>query len=129
MQLRRRVRVLVADDHASVRENLRYLVDAEPDLSCVAVARNGRQCLALCAELQPDVLVVDHDMPDLDGLMVTRILERMQPHIRVIVYTLSADICSVAQASGAVACIPKDAPYELLLRAIRHGAAVGSPVA
>jgi DNA-binding NarL/FixJ family response regulator len=129
VQLKRRVRVLVADDHPSIRENLRYLIDAEPDLSCIGVAKDGRQCIALCSELQPDALVLDHDMPGLDGLVVTRMLERAQPRIRVIVYTLNAEVCSVAQALGAVACITKDAPYESLLRAIRQGAAVGSAVA
>ena len=125
----RQLRVLVADDHPSIRENLRYLIDAEPDLLCVGVTKDGRQALALCSELLPDVIVLDNDMPGLDGITVTRILERMQPRIRVIVYTLNADICSAAQKYGAVACITKDAPYETLLRAIRLGRSSESPAA
>ena len=125
----RQLRVVVADDHPSVRENLRYLIDAEPDLRCVGVTKDGRQALALCSELLPDVIVLDHDMPGLDGLTVARILERMQPRIRVIVYTLNAEICSAAQSYGAVACITKDAPYETLLRAIRQSRASESPAA
>ena len=123
------LRVVVADDHATVRENLRYLIDAERDLRCVGVTRDGRQALALCSELLPDVIVLDHDMPGLDGLTVARILERMRPRIRVIVYTLHEEICSAAQSYGAVACITKDAPYETLLRAIRKSSETRSPAA
>ncbi len=121
--------MVVADDHPSIRENLRYLIDAEPDLRCVGVTKDGRQALALCSELLPDVIVLDNDMPGLDGLTVARILERMRPQIRVIVYTLKAEICSAAQSYGAVACITKDAPYETLLRAIRQSRASESPAA
>ena len=121
--------MVVADDHPSVRENLRYLIDAEADLRCVGVTKDGRQALALCSELLPDVIVLDHDLPGLDGLTVARILQRMRPRIRVIVYTLHEEICSAAQSYGAVACITKDAPYETLLRAIRQGSAAKSSVA
>lgn len=120
------LRVLVADDHPSVRENLRYLINAESDLVCVGAAKDGRQCLALCAELMPDVLVLDYEMPGLDGLSTASILGRLQPRIRVIVYTLDAEVCSVAQSFGAVACISKDTPYESLLGAIRQRRATDS---
>jgi DNA-binding NarL/FixJ family response regulator len=123
------IRVLVADDHPSIRENLRYLINAESDLLCVGVAKNGNECLALCMELKPDVLVLDHDMPGADGLVVARTLRRVQPRLRIIVYTLNSDMCSVAEASGAVACITKDAPYGSLLRAIRQRALARSPAA
>ena len=121
-----KLRVLVADDHPSVRENLRYLINAEDDLVCVGAAKDGRQCLALCAELRPNVLVLDYEMPGLDGLSTASALNRLQPRIRVIVYTLDADVCTVAQAHGAVACISKDAPYDSLLSAIRQGRATES---
>jgi DNA-binding NarL/FixJ family response regulator len=127
--LSRGVRVLVADDHPSIRENLRYLITAESDLTCVGVAKDGNECIALSLQLKPDVLVLDHDMPGADGLVVARTLRRVQPRLRIIVYTLNADMCSVAEASGAVACISKDAPYEALLRAIRHGATAGAHAA
>lgn len=120
------LRVVVADDHPSVRENLRYLINSEDDLTCVGAAKDGRQCLALCAELMPDVLVLDFEMPGLDGLSTATTLRRLQPRIRVIVYTLDADVCSIAQAQGAVACISKDAPYDSLLAAIRKGRATES---
>lgn len=121
--MRRRLRVLVADDHPSVRENLRYLVDSEDDLQCIGAAKDGHTCWALCMDLQPDVLVVDQDIPGLDGMTIARTINRKLPHIRVILYTMDADICSVAQDFGAAACISKDAPFDHLLSAIRHSAA------
>ena len=128
MQLGRRTRVLVADDHPSIRENLRYLINAEPDMTCVGVAKDGSQCILLCSDLQPDVLVLDHNMPVIDGLTVARTIDRIHPHIRVIVYTLDAEVCSVAQSLGAVACISKDATHETLLRAIRHSIDARVPI-
>lgn len=119
--------MLIADDHPSVRENLRYLINAEDDLQCIRVAKDGHDCLELCLQLRPDVLVVDQDMPGLDGVTIARMLARSMPNLRVIVYTMNSDIYSVAQASGAAACISKDAPYATLLSAIRHGA-VPAPV-
>jgi DNA-binding NarL/FixJ family response regulator len=126
--MRSHLRVLVADDHPSVRENLRYLVDAEDDLECIGAAKNGHQCLSLCMELRPDVLVVDHGIPGLDGVTIARTLERALPSVRVILYTMNAEICSVAQAFGAAACISKDAPFESLLSAVRHGAVASHAV-
>src|SRR5207247_1396463 len=63
-----KIRVLVAENHPSVRENLRYLINAEPDMQCVAVAKNGRQCIELCRQLLPEILVVDEILPGADGL-------------------------------------------------------------
>ena len=118
--MRRPVRVFVADDHPSIRENLRYLIDAEDDMRCIGVAKDGRECLAHCLELQPDVVVVDQEIPGLDGVTIARVLGRELPTVRVILYTLDSDICSVAQSFGAAACVTKDAPFEWLLSAIRH---------
>ena len=74
-----RVRVLVADDHPSVRENLRYLIDSENDLACVGAAKDGPATVQLCQELLPDVLVLDEDMPGADGLRVLKYLRRELP--------------------------------------------------
>lgn len=124
--LARRLRVLVADDHPSVRESLRYLIDAEADLKCVGVVRDGWRCVELCGEIQPDVLVLDHNMPGADGVSVTRTLDRLVPNVRVVMYTLDEEICPVAHAFGAAACVTKDAPHAALLRAIRAAGAIPS---
>jgi DNA-binding NarL/FixJ family response regulator len=117
-----RIRVLVTDDHASVRENLRYLVNAEADMECVGIAKNGIQCVDMCHELAPHVVVLDGDMPGVDGLRVLRHLVRELPDIQVVMYTIESGICEAARWQGAFACVLKDSPYELLIRGIRRAA-------
>src|SRR3989442_5196401 len=124
----RRLRVLVADDHPSVRQNLRYLINAESDLECVGVVKDGARCVELCRELVRDVLVLDNSMPRGDGVTVTRTLARGMPEVRVVMYTLDDEICPVARAFGAVACVSKDSPYEYLLQAIRNSVAAVAPL-
>jgi len=118
-RLGQRLRVLVADDHPSIRENLRYLLDAEGDLECVGVVKEPLRCVDMCLELQPDVLVLDEDMPEIDGLSIARALAQVAPAIRIVMYTFDLDVCDEARAAGAVACVAKHGPYEALLRAIR----------
>ena len=115
-----RIRVVCADDHPSVRENLRYLINAEPDLECVAVGRDGVEAVRACEEQLPDVLVVDEDMPRGTGLDVIQWLSAEMPDLPIILYTLNSEACGKAQALGAAGCIIKDSPYETLLRAIRE---------
>ena len=118
-QLSSRLRVVVADDHPSIRENLRYLLNAERDLVCVGTVKEPLRCVDICLELAPDVLILDKNMPGIDGFAVARVLSREAPGIRIVMYTLDRDVCEAAVAAGAAACVAKDAPHELLLRAIR----------
>jgi len=115
-----RIRIVVADDHPSVRENLRYLLNFEPDLEVIGAARDGREALQLTLDLRPDVLVVDHEMPILTGLAVTQRLRREHPSVHVVVYTAEGAICEQARRAGAGACVLKDAPPKVLLDAIRE---------
>ena len=115
----RRLRVVIADDHPSIRENLRYLMGAEPDLEVVGVAQDGVSALRLALNLHPDVLVIDYDLPDYDGLTVTRALRRDTSKIRVVLYTMKSDVCSYATHSGVDACVSKDSPPTALLDSIR----------
>jgi DNA-binding NarL/FixJ family response regulator len=117
-----KVRVLVAENHPSVRENLRYLINAEQDLECVGVAKNGRQCIDLCRQLLPEVLVVDEILPGADGLAVAAIVRNRLPQIRVVMYTFNLEVCEVARGIGAVGCVAKDMPYDVLLGALRQAA-------
>jgi DNA-binding NarL/FixJ family response regulator len=117
-----KMRVLVAENHPSVRENLRYLINAEPDMECVAVAKNGRQCIDLCRELLPEVLVVDEILPGADGLAIAAIVGNRLPQIRVVMYTFNPAVCEVARGMGAVGCVAKDTPYRVLLGALRQAA-------
>ncbi len=113
------LRIVVADDHPSIRENLRYLLNAERDLRVVAVGKNGRDALRWVRQLGPDVLVVDDDMPDLTGLQVAEILRSDGIDVRVVLYTLDSEVCVQAQELGIEGCVTKDAPHGVLLDAIR----------
>jgi DNA-binding NarL/FixJ family response regulator len=115
-----RTRVLVAENHPSVRENLRYLINAERDMECVGVARNARQCIELCRELLPEVLIVDEVLPGADGLAIAAIVANRLPQIRVVMYTFNPEVCAVARGFGAVSCVAKDLPYGVLLGALRQ---------
>ena len=117
-----KTRVLVAENHPSVRENLRYLINAERDMECVGVAKNARQCIELCRELLPEVLVVDEILPGADGLAVAALVGDRLPQIRVVMYTFNPEVCEVARGFGAVGCVVKDTPYGVLLGALRHAA-------
>lgn len=119
VELGPRLRVLVADDHPSIRENLRHLLNAEGDLECVGVVKEPLRCVDTCLELKPDVLVLDEDMPGMDGLAITRVLSRVAPGIGIVMYTFDLDVCDEALAAGAQACVAKHGPYESLLSAIR----------
>jgi two-component system response regulator DesR len=121
-----KTRVLVAERQASVRENLRYLINAEQDMECVGVAKNGRQCIDLCRQLLPEVLVVDEILPGADGLAIAAIVRNQLPQIRVVMYTFSPKVCEVARAVGAVDCVAKDSSYCVLLGALRQAAPVPS---
>ena len=118
-----RIRVVVADDHPSIRENLKYILSMEPDMLVVALARDGAEALRAATLHRPDVVVADADMPALDGLQVTIRLRRDAPEISVIVYTATTEVCGVAYAAGAFGCVAKDAPMEELIGAVRDGAA------
>ena len=117
-----RMRVLVAENHPSVRENLRYLINAERDMECVGAAKNARQCIELCRELLPEVLIVDEVLPGADGLAVAAIVGTRFPQIRVVMYTFDPEVCEVARGFGAVGCVAKDMSYGALLGALRQAA-------
>jgi DNA-binding NarL/FixJ family response regulator len=121
-----KTRVLVAENHPSVRENLRYLINAERDMECVGVARNARQCIEMCRELLPEVLIVDEVLPGADGLAVAAIVANRLPQIRVVMYTFNPEVCQVARGFGVVGCVAKDLPYGVLLGVLRQAAPVAS---
>jgi DNA-binding NarL/FixJ family response regulator len=117
-----KMRVVVAENHPSVRENLRYLINGERDMECVGVAKNGRECLALCDKFRPEVLVVDEILPGADGLAIAAIVAKLLPGIRVVMYTFNQQVCEVARGFGAAGCVAKDMPYGMLLGAVRQAA-------
>jgi len=118
----RTLRVVVADDHPSIRENLRYLLNAELGMVVVGVAKDGHDALRLVHATRPDVLVLDSDMPDLRGLEVAETLQRDGSRIGIVLYTLDSEACLEARAMGIDACVTKDSPASMLIDAIRGAA-------
>ena len=118
----RTLRIVVADDHPSIRENLRYLLNAELGFVVVGVAKDGHDALRLVHATRPDVLVVDSDMRDLSGLEVARTLRDDGTRIGIVFYTLDSDACVKARAIGVDACVTKDSAPSMLIDAIRGAA-------
>ena len=125
-----RLRVLLADDHAILREGLAMMVGSQPDLEVVAQARGGREALQLANELQPDVVVLDVSMPDLAGPEVAEQLRQQCPDTRVLALTRHADPGYLRRMlrAGAHGYVVKRAATDTLLGAIRTVAEGGSYV-
>ena len=126
------LRVLIADDHPLFRDGLRALLMADPAAEIVGEAATGEEAVALAAELQPDVILMDLQMPGLDGIEATRRIVMASPHIRVLVVTMFSDDLSVfgAMRAGARGYMLKGASHAEMLAAIRSvasGAAIFSP--
>jgi DNA-binding NarL/FixJ family response regulator len=120
------IRVLLADDHETVRQGLRLLVESQPDMHVVGEARDGRAALASVDTLHPDVLVLDVSMPEVNGLEAAQILKDRAPGTAVVALTRFNDDAYVAEfmRAGAAAYVLKQSSAAELLKAIR-AAAVG----
>ena len=115
------IEVLLADDQALVREGLRMMVEAEPDITVVAEAANGTEALAACRRLQPDVVLMDIRMPELDGIEATKRLVEGGSTSKVLILT-TFDLDEYvyrAMKAGASGFLLKDATREQLVGAIR----------
>ena len=129
-----RLRVLLADDHAILREGVRLVLEAQPDITVVGEARDGEETLALAHQLRPDVVVMDIAMPGLNGLEATRRLREELPEVQVVILTMHSDheyVTQVVQA-GAIGYVLKQAAGQELvraLRAVRAGEAYLHPLA
>src|SRR5438874_5669317 len=117
-----KIKVLLADDHAVVREGLRALLDATPDIKVVGEADNGRLAVQLAQKLQPDVVVMDVVMPQLNGVEATRQILRDVPSAKVLVLSSYSDDDKVAQLieHGATGYLVKQAATNDLVKAIRE---------
>lgn len=129
-----RLRVLLADDHAILREGVRLVLEAQPDIVVVGEARDGEETLVLAHRLRPDVVVMDIAMPGLNGLEATRRLRAELPAVQIVILTMHADreyITQVVQAGAAGYVLKQAAGQELVraLRAVRAGEAYLHPLA
>jgi DNA-binding NarL/FixJ family response regulator len=115
------IRVLVADDHPLFRDGMRGLLDSIADAEVVGEATTGEEAIVLAEKLQPDVILMDIRMPDINGIEATREILHTSPHIGVLVVTMFEDEDSVfaAMRAGARGYLLKDARGEEVLRAIK----------
>jgi DNA-binding NarL/FixJ family response regulator len=117
--------VVIADDHQFFRDGVRALLDAQPDMECVGEAATGEEVIRLSDEVQPDVVLMDVQMPGMSGVEATRQIVSSSPQIRVLVVTMFEDdhLVFAAMRAGARGYLLKGTRHEDMVRAIR---AVGS---
>ncbi len=116
-----KIRVLIADDHTIVRSGVRLLLEGEADIEVVGEALNGQEALGLAEKMQPDVILMDVSMPELDGLEATRRIKAKWPEIQVLMLTMhrSDEYFFEALKAGASGYILKAADTEELVNAVR----------
>lgn len=114
------IQILLADDHKIVRDGLRSLLDKQKGMNVVGEASNGREAVRLAGELNPDVVVLDIGMPELNGIEATRQIKAQYPAVRVLVLSMQSDRRFVAQmlGVGASGYLLKDCAFGELTRAI-----------
>jgi two-component system response regulator NreC len=117
----RKIRILLADDHAMVRQGFRMILAAQPDMEIVGEAGNGREAVELAGELKPDVVVMDVAMPELNGIEATRRIMDNVPRTRVLALSMYKDSVYVREIlrAGARGFLLKDAIDRDLLAAVR----------
>ena len=115
------IRVMIVDDHALVRSGLEAFLLVQKDLKLIAQAKNGQQALGMCAEAQPDVVLMDLLMPGMDGVEATRKIKGQYPQIQVIALTSFKDqeLVQGALQAGAIGYLLKDVSAAELADAIR----------
>jgi NarL family two-component system response regulator LiaR len=116
------IRILIADDHAVVREGLRALIEAKPDMELVGEAEDGVEAVLLARSLKPDVILLDLLMPRMDGIEAIAEIKQENPNARILVLTSFAGDDKVFPAikAGALGYLLKDSPSQVLIQAIRE---------
>ena len=124
------IRVHIADDHPLARAGLQQLLGAFEDVAVVGAAASGAEALRLAAEREPDVVLMDLEMPDKDGIEATRELHARRPGLAVVVLTSFSDRERILAAldAGAVGYLLKDADPDELARAIRAAGRGDAPL-
>jgi DNA-binding NarL/FixJ family response regulator len=124
------IRVAVADDHGVLRDGLAGVIAAQPDMEVVATAANGAEALAICRSATPDVVLMDIEMPVMDGIEATRAILAELPGTAVLILTSFSDRRRIMGAldAGAVGYLLKDASADEVVRGIRTAAEGGSPL-
>jgi DNA-binding NarL/FixJ family response regulator len=118
------IRVVLVEDNDTFRETLELLFELRPEIEVVASLSKGNDAPDVCADLRPDVVVMDYRMPGLDGAQATRAVLAAAPEVRVVCLTASVSRREVAELreAGAVACLTKDEGLEEIVGAVRGAA-------
>lgn len=114
-------RILIVDDHEPVRSGVKAMLYGEPDLEIVGEASDGREALKMCRSVQPELVLMDVRMPDMDGLAATRAIKQQFPGVSVLMLTMhsSQEYLLEAVRAGAAGYVLKDAPQRELATAIK----------
>src|SRR3954453_16121401 len=125
------LRVMVVDDHQTFADLLSLALSSEPDLQCIGTAGSAAEAVAMAAELRPDVVVMDIEMPRQDGLAATRRLREVVPDLVIVVVTAHRDPQWVLRATqaGAAAFVPKNGSLPEMLDVLRRARNGGMLVA
>ena len=117
--------ILIADDHAVVRQGLRMFLEMEPDFKVVGEAENGEVAIQLAGELRPDIVLMDLIMPVMDGIIATSRIRRQYPDVEVIALTSVLDDGSIFGAirAGAIGYLLKDTKADKLIYAVKSAVA------
>lgn len=123
-----KLRILLAEDHQTVREGIKLLVGAQPDMEVVGEAGNGERVIQLCGELDPDLIVIDVSMPVMNGLKATKKLRALYPDVKILTLTRHTDDGYLRQmiAAGANGYVLKQSAPSDLINAIRSVASGNS---
>jgi two-component system, NarL family, response regulator NreC len=116
-----KLRVILADDHQMMREGLRLLINSQADMEVIGEAENGQTAVTLAQKMQPEVVVMDISMPEMNGLKATKRLKRICPNIKILTLTRHTDDGYLQQLlqSGSNGYVLKQSASEELIRAIR----------
>ena len=119
------IRVLIMDDHPIFRRGIRWILDSAPDIEVISEAENGQEAIDLADRLSPDVVLVDINLPGMNGLEIARVIKRRDPRMRIVVLSVSEDDEQLFNAIkvGAAAYAQKGIAPEELMRIIREVAA------
>ena len=117
-----KLRIMLADDHETVREGLKMIVDAQDDMEVIGFAADGREAVARAQQLLPDVLVMDISMPKLNGLKATEKLNEVCPQVKVLTLSRHADDGYLREllAAGACAYVLKQNVHVLGVRILQR---------